>query len=306
MFYNFVVAIKSWQLLAIIFLGTWAADQATKALAASLLLHPLALGPLRLVLLHNQGALLGLFAEQPPLLREINFVTIGAFLACGYFLLMYELPEKAVKLRGGMSFLMGGILGNVTDRICHDYVVDFAGIQLGNWISPIFNFADFLQWVGYGFIIYALFSEADLLWRQDEKRGSKWVTAEFQRWYIALFLVVVIALVLITSVFSYTYLRVSLTGFLSNDPRVLEHFLVPFLLTYILICLVFCFFVYILAKTTSHKIAGPLFAFEKFLKQAFADSSSPASLQLRDGDQLRHLESLAAELKKEIDRLRKQ
>ena len=40
------------------------------------------------------------------------------------------------------SLLVGGILGNMVDRIVHGYVIDYLSINIGKFAFPVFNFAD--------------------------------------------------------------------------------------------------------------------------------------------------------------------
>ena len=46
------------------------------------------------------------------------------------------------------SLLIGGIIGNLIDRIVRGYVIDFISIKLGNYNFPIFNVADILIVIG--------------------------------------------------------------------------------------------------------------------------------------------------------------
>ena len=74
-------------------------------------------GPFGLVLHRNPGAMLGMFSDLPPLLRVVCLSTGGAFLVFIYGAIQYLIPQRSMILRVGMSILLGGILGNVTDRI---------------------------------------------------------------------------------------------------------------------------------------------------------------------------------------------
>ena len=72
-----------------------------------------------IVMHHNFGAMLGMFSDLPPLLRVVSLATSGVFLVFVYAIIQFFLPENVMKLRVGLSFLLGGILGNVTDRILY-------------------------------------------------------------------------------------------------------------------------------------------------------------------------------------------
>ena len=54
------------------------------------------------------------------------------------------------KLSFGISFLLGGIIGNLIDRIFRGYVIDFIDFKL--W--PVFNIADIFVVIGIILVIW--------------------------------------------------------------------------------------------------------------------------------------------------------
>ena len=57
----------------------------------------------------------------------------------------------------------------------------------------------------------------------------------------------------------------------------------------------------VLVTYLSNKIYGPIYSFEKYLK-ALLNNESPKEFNLRKGDQLKHLEKTALEMKKRIQK----
>ena len=55
------------------------------------------------------------------------------------------------------SLILGGILGNLFDRIFHGYVIDFISVKIFNWYAPIFNFADICITIGAILLIIFMF-----------------------------------------------------------------------------------------------------------------------------------------------------
>ena len=137
---------------------TWGIDQITK-LWATKLTDLEWFGVFGFMLHHNQGAILGLFSDMPAVLRIVSLATGGAFLFFLFFIIQFLLPSTSLLLRAGLSFLLGGILGNVTDRIIYGYVVDFILVGYKGSYFPVFNMADVLQWVGYIFVVTALIKD---------------------------------------------------------------------------------------------------------------------------------------------------
>ena len=60
-----------------------------------------------------------------------------------YFIHKYLLKEKLSVLKIlSYSLLIGGICGNLYDRIFYGYVIDFLSFKFGTYYFPVFNFAD--------------------------------------------------------------------------------------------------------------------------------------------------------------------
>ncbi|RYZ82412.1 MAG: signal peptidase II, partial [Proteobacteria bacterium] len=171
-----------WVLVIVPFFITWGIDRLTKAWALGLTgvkFH----GPLGFVLHHNHGAMLGLFSDLPAVLRIVSLSTGGAFLICSYGIIQYLLPIRGLMLRSGLSVLLGGILGNVADRIIYGYVIDFLVIGTPTLSSPAFNMADALQWVGYAMIVFSIIRDGDALWPEHNSRKVYWINRKFQLKY---------------------------------------------------------------------------------------------------------------------------
>jgi len=290
---------KEWSYVFLPLLVTWLIDRLTKAWAVKL---PgiLSYGWLHFSLHHNQGAMLGLFSDLPQVLRVVSLSTGGAFLVCTYALIQYLLPFKSLNLRMGMSILLGGILGNVTDRILWGHVVDFIIVGPNTTASPAFNMADALQWIGYGLIVYAIIREGEILWPENNSRKKYWVNPQFQLKYCFLLLGLGLGIGLITSVFSYTYLRVTILELVGNNPTLLDKFLNPFVITFTAICIGICIGLFAVGKVISHKIAGPIYAFEKYVIELTEHGRSPKksrSFKVRSKDEFKSLERIAEMIK---------
>lgn len=294
---------RDWLIVILPLLVTWFVDRITKAWAANLN-QIIPMGPFNFVLHHNHGAMLGLFSDLPAVLRIVSLSTGGAFLLCTYALIQYLLPIKSLTLRSGLSILIGGIIGNVTDRIMWGYVVDFIVIGKSTLSTPAFNLADALQWVGYALIIYVILREGDKIWPENNARRQYWMNMPFQLKYCFVLMGVGLSLTLISLVFSYTYLQVTIQDLVGNNPVLLKKFLSPFVITYLIICVAFCAILFAVGKVISHRIAGPLYAFERFLTDSL--DGNPRTLKLRDGDEFKHLEELAGQVNTRLQQIKKE
>jgi signal peptidase II len=284
---------RDWILVIAPLVITWLFDRFTKMWASGLVgYHDF--GFVGFTLHHNHGAMLGLFSDLPPVLRIVSLSTGGAFLTFTYFIIQYLLPIRSIPLRAGMSMLLGGILGNVSDRIVWGYVVDFLVFRFGTFTSPAMNIADVLQWFGYFLIVYALIKEGKILWPEENSRKNYWVNRKFQWRYCLSLSSFGLALSLISGVFSYTYFRVSLQSLPYTTSKIQEQYLYPYIVTFSIISIAFCALLFFVGLILSHRAAGPVYAFENFLEDLI--SGKYRKLKFRSGDEFTHLEEVAENL----------
>lgn len=296
---------KDWILVIAALFVCIAADQISKIWASGLTAE-MTYGFLRLVLVHNHGAILGLFSDLPAVLRVVTLSTSGIFILCLYFLIQYLIPRKLMILRISLSILTGGIIGNVLDRILHGYVIDFMAVLINEWHSPIWNLADIIQWFGYILMVYSLFKYSEQLWPDQNDRKSFWINKKFQIKHSVLFTVAGVFLTLICMVFSYTYLKVTIQELAGNNPALVTKFTRPFLYTFIILTLMFTIILFSVGRLISHRIAGPLYAFERFLSDILEGkglTKQGSALKLRTNDDFKHLEELAEQIKFKINKM---
>lgn len=108
-------------------------------------------GFFNLTSVRNRGAAWGLFAGKQWFLLIVSF---AALLGIIFFFrkLTEYLPERIIAL----GLLVSGIIGNCTDRLFRNEVVDFLEFHLGRFYWPSFNVADIC--ITCGVLIYVLSS----------------------------------------------------------------------------------------------------------------------------------------------------
>ena len=90
----------------------------------------------RLVFSQNSGALFGLFRDNAVLFGIVSIFVIG-------LIVVYQRQVgSSLYLSIALGLLLGGALGNVTDRLRLGYVVDFVDIGIGDLRWYTFNVAD--------------------------------------------------------------------------------------------------------------------------------------------------------------------
>ena len=111
-------------------------DQITKAIIVAQLPRGTSWpdsGFFRFTHIGNTGSAFGLFDDQN------SFLIIGAILGLGVLVYFYRAhPNPGLLIKLSMGLMMAGALGNLTDRVFRDHVVDFMDVG-PFWI---FNIAD--------------------------------------------------------------------------------------------------------------------------------------------------------------------
>lgn len=144
-------------------------DQWTKQLAVRYLKDSAAIpvwkGVFELKYLENKGAAFGILQNQ----QYFFYLTTGVMLIL-FLLLLYRLSSliAAASTRSYIglfylvSILCAGAIGNLIDRVQHQYVVDFLYFKLIDF--PIFNVADCYVTVSmFGILLTVMF------WMKDEE-----------------------------------------------------------------------------------------------------------------------------------------
>lgn len=91
----------------------------------------------------NRGAAWGFLNDANHAFRRPFFIIVGLIAIGVIFMLFRQVGHDRMFLVTALSFIVGGALGNIVDRIRYGYVVDFIDWHPGfSW--PTFNIADVL------------------------------------------------------------------------------------------------------------------------------------------------------------------
>ena len=154
--------------LAAWIVGGVALDQITKIVARDILVPGQATeylaGMLRIQLVQNHGAFLGLGATLPPAARlAILLLGVGAFVL-GLLWYVFFSKSASDETRLVSSWVAAGGLGNLIDRaLFQGGVTDFLNVGIGGLRTGIFNVAD----------MYITFTVIFLLWGSFRKPKEK-------------------------------------------------------------------------------------------------------------------------------------
>ena len=100
----------------------------------------------------NTGAAWSMFTGRSVLLAAL---AAGTLVAIFFWRRALGLQSRAAQICFGL--LCGGIVGNLTDRLAHGYVIDFVDLHFGSYVYPTFNVADSGIFLGvFGYILWSL------------------------------------------------------------------------------------------------------------------------------------------------------
>lgn len=144
-------------------------DQITKSMASHYLqIHdPVAILPgINFTLMHNTGAAFSMLSQAGGWQRWF-FIILAIVISLVIIFWLNNLPVNKKWMACALAMILGGAIGNLTDRILLSYVVDFIDVYYRDMHWPAFNIADSSISIG------AIMLIIDAIWFNQEKQGSK-------------------------------------------------------------------------------------------------------------------------------------
>lgn len=99
---------------------------------------PIVDGFIRIAKSYNTGGIFGLFGDSAIILALASTVVIAMIVVYQW----REGMQDGRLLTIALGLLLGGALGNFTDRIRYEHVIDFVDMGIGDWRWYTFNVAD--------------------------------------------------------------------------------------------------------------------------------------------------------------------
>jgi signal peptidase II len=103
----------------------------------------------------NDGAAWGIFSGTRWFLIIMSILALYAIVK--YFILDVQITKIEFV---AYALLVGGIIGNLIDRVLYGYVTDYLDFRFGTYNFPVFNLADTAMVVGVSLIVLHLINNA--------------------------------------------------------------------------------------------------------------------------------------------------
>jgi len=104
----------------------------------------------------NQGAVWGIFSNPGHSIipKIVTVLSVVALVIVIYYFL--KIGSECVWELVSLSFIIGGAVGNIIDRIVQGYVVDFLDVFIKSYHWPTFNVADSFISIGVIVLIFSI------------------------------------------------------------------------------------------------------------------------------------------------------
>lgn len=279
---------RSWLLsTALIFVCLAVADYLTKRWAMSLPL-PVDFGRIHIYAFGNSGVMGGYLSEETPWIIRIFFSVLFGFIAIAAALLAHFLRHKKLPLlKTGLFVYCAGALGNAWDRMSFGSVIDYLLIDLPGLRGMAFNLSDVVVFAGFVLIAIGIIKERDEIWFKRDQRQGSWIDGKFQGRFGLLFVLIGFSHFFVIALYSFAFLKTFV------DQVIAQYLTGLFIIEVAALVLTFA-----LSILFSHRLVGPLTAFEQYIRRQLKGSSEDTRpLRLRKGDYFQvRLEAIAQEI----------
>jgi len=274
----------------------------------------------------NTGIMGGFLSELDPWISRIFYSVLFAFLLLFTIVVLHLLsPKNTPRLKAGLLLYSAGLLGNVTDRVLTGRIVDYIILPIGPLNGFVFNFADIIIAIGVGIITIALATEFNQIWKKNNLRKNYFIDPSFQWSLTRYFIAIALANFFVLATYAFSFIKIYLQPDLSLSVEGSAMITSGFVLGIILLQLCFLVALAVFGIYYSHRIAGPIYIFQKRMRDALesravflrneskgsnldsltADSADQDTLNLRVMDYFKTLQELSTDLERQLKTSRK-
>ncbi|MBC7387043.1 MAG: signal peptidase II [Cryobacterium sp.] len=268
---------KDGTLFSLFALGV-AVDQLTKFLGERIQGR---LGPFSVEMHHNPGIFLQWLATESSLLRVVSVACFYGFILFIYFSLLSALSLRHQQTKVALTLFLSSITGNAVDRIGNGEVRDFLVLRIADRLFYA-NVADILMWVSLALLVASAWIYRRDFFPEKNSRIKHVLSRSYQYAWSAKVALASFCSFVTLMLFSVTYFHAA------EDFRFIAWGLV--------IGIFFSAFTAFAAIRFSHRSAGALYAFEKYVEKLL-EGKTNEPFSLRENDEHRQLVPLAKKLR---------
>ena len=292
---------KDWFWIVFSFAVPCILDQTFKWSTSFLKIEPLTVGFFSFFSSFSRLDVLENLANETPLLSAIVFSAIALFLIQLLAVLNVLFTYKHLRLRISLSVIMGGLLSLTTDNIIYTETVNNMALTFNTVQFYPFNLAVLFICGGLAVFIYPLIMDQNLFKKENIRRNFLLNNKNQNKFLLSVWVGFTAFYILIILVFGL-YMHASLLT-AGGDTKLTHNIMDSFYLLVLLVYLLSMLSVFILSVLLSHRIYGPVYGFESYMRSLFEKKEEKVeSFRTRKKDHFKELEKIAEHIRTRLIR----
>ena len=284
---------KDWFWISFSFIVPCILDQAFKWSTGSLKIEPLIVG---IIAFFSSFSKLDALAGDPfhkmYAIEAIVFSVVALFLIQLLAVLNVLFTYKHLRLRISLSVIMGGLLSLAIDNIIYAEAINNIALTPNSHQFYPFNLAVFFICGGLAVFIYPLIMDKNLFKKENIRRSFLLNNKNQNKFLLSVWVGFTAFYSLIILIFGL-YMREGLFvagGDTGLTDKIMSSFYLLVLLAYLLSMLS----IFILSVLLSHRIYGPVYGFENYMRSLFEKKEEKLEgFRVRKKDHFKELEKIA-------------
>ena len=283
---------KDWFWICFAFIVPCIVDQAFKYSTSSLTIEPVTFGFLSLFSSFSRLDVLGGSAYTLHIISAIVFSAASLFVIQLLAVLNILFTYKHLRLRISLSVIMGGLLSLTIDRIIYAETVNNLAFTMDSTQFYPFNLAVLFMCGGLAIFIYPLIMDHNLFKKENIRRNFLLNNKHQNKFLLSILVGFTVFYFLIILVFGL-YMHAGLSAEDQNTGLV-SQIMGSFYLLVLLIYLLSMVSVFIFSVLLSHRIYGPVYGFENYMRSLFEKKEAKIeNFRTRKKDHFKELEKIA-------------
>ena len=238
-------------------------------------------------------------AVESQIIHSIVACVLAIFMAVCFVLIHFIFTHKHIWLRLSFSFLFGGFYSLIIDHILFAKTINNISLNSAHTIFP-FNLAILFILIGACVFAYCLILDHKMVFQQKYLRRQFLLKNKNQNQFLIITLSCFTCIYLIFAGLMGVYFKISLSEISTNSALTAELSRNLYFLIFI-IYLLSATLTFIVSLFLSHRIYGPVYGFQSYMRVLFEGKASYA-FKTRDKDHFKELEKTAEYVRSRLTR----
>ena len=292
---------RDWFWILFSFIVPCILDQTFKWSTSFLKIEPFNVGIISFFSSFSRLDALESFVSATSILEAIVFSAVALFLIQLLAVLNVLFTYRHLRLRISLSVIMGGLLSLTIDNIIYAETINNIALTPNTVQFYPFNLAVFFICGGFAVFIYPLIMDQSLLKKENIRRNFLLNNKNQNKFLLSIWVGFTAFYILIILAFGlYMHAGLFTAG---GDTELTHNIMNSFYLLVLLIYLLSMLSIFILSVLLSHRIYGPVYGFENYMRSLFEKKEEKLeSFRVRKKDHFKELEKIAEHIRTRLIR----